>query len=323
MSRCVLRLVVSVAVLLFCAAAAVAACSPPARDGLTVCFPSVGSTVLYPATIEMAVNSGGVAITHVSVYDGNTLADSLQFVPEQLIDFSMLNGVHHITVNAWDANGKLYQGKSSFTVTGFGYPQCTQGIGAITLCEPAQGSYEADDSTQILAYFAKGWQNWSITLDGYPLISSSQFDAVEQSLIGPLDTITGAAPGKHTLVVSAVDAKGVKSTVTRQFFTYYDFSCAGRSGQCSPGITVAQPSSFGEGAAADVGTSFEVQAEVEGNAKPTTKMIVYLDGKKVGQSTGPGITAEVSTTKGSHYVVIQAWDTSGNLYETYGNVNVE
>jgi hypothetical protein len=48
-----------------------------------------------------------------------------------------------------------------------------------------------------------------------------------------------------------------------------------------------------------------------------------MDGVKKEQSAGPGITADVSTSKGSHYLVIQAWDTAGKMYETYGNVNVQ
>jgi hypothetical protein len=84
-----------------------------------------------------------------------------------------------------------------------------------------------------------------------------------------------------------------------------------------------KPSNVGEDTAADEATSFEVQAEVTGNPKPTTKMVVYLDGHDIEQSAGPGTTAKVSAAKGSHYLVIQAWDTAGKLYETYGNVNVQ
>jgi hypothetical protein len=300
-----------------CAVAAVAECGAPSQSGLALCFPSVGSTVLYPATIEMGINSGGVAITNVAVYDGNVRVDSLGFVPGQLVDFSILNGYHKITVNAWDANGKLYQAKTSFTVTGFGVGTCAGGSAAINLCWPAAGSYQPENAA-ISAGFAAGVKSWSVTLDNQLVIDSAQTGQ-------PASLLTGAfaAAGSHTIIVKAVDAKGATSTVTRQFNTFYDLSCGPKTGACTPGIAILQPSNMGESLAGDEGTSFEVKAEVTGNPKPTTKMIVYLDGAKVEQSAGPGITADVSTTKGSHYVVIQAWDTAGKLYESYGNVNVQ
>ena len=315
--RGVIRLVVGCAMFVVCAAAGFATCSAPEQSGLALCFPSEGSTVLYPATIEMAVNSGGVQITHLSVYDGSVEVDSQSFITDTLIDFGMLNGLHHITVNAWDANGKLYQAKTSFTITGSGFGPCAAGGGLVTLCEPS--GYLPESSTPVSAYFGSGVRSWSMTLDGASFASSGQGLPVAGSL--ELDG-AGAAAGAHTLVVKAVDSKGATSTFTRKFSTFYDLNCSPKGNTCNPGIQFVQPANAGEDVAADVGTSFKVQAEVVRNPKPTTKMIVYLDGKSVEQSAGPGITANVSAAKGSHYLVIQAWDTAGKFYETYGNVNV-
>jgi hypothetical protein len=309
-------MVVGTAMFVVCTNMAVAACSAPAQSGLALCFPSAGSTVLYPATIEMAVNSGGLPITHVSVYDNSKKADDQNFFTDTLIDFGMLNGSHQITVNAWDSNGKLYQAKSTFTIIGFGVTPCGRGAGAINLCWPVAGSYQPDSSV-VSAAFGAGVKSWSMTLDGVPYINSSQLgqpSSVEASY--------SAAAGSHTLVVKAVDSKGATTSVTRQFSTFYDLNC-GPKGGCSPGIEILHPSDVSEENAGDEGTSFQVQAEVMYNTKPTTKMIVYLDGVLKEQSAGPGITVNVSAAKGTHYVVIQAWDTAGKLYETYGNVNVQ
>jgi hypothetical protein len=312
--------VIAVAVMLVsCGGAAFAACSAPAQSGLALCFPSAGSTVLYPATIEMAVNSGGEPITHLSVYDGNVEVDDQDFIADTLIDYSLLNGTHHITVNAWDAKGKLYQAKTSFTITGFGFGPCAKGSGLVTLCEPS--GYVPEGSAPVFAYFASGVKSWSMTLDGTNIASSGQGGL---PVTGPLEMdagVTGA--GAHTLVVKAVATTGATSTVTRSFSTFYNLDCSPKGNTCSPGIEFVQPANASEGEAADVGTSFKVQAEVVYNTKPTTKMIVYLDGKNIEQSTGPGITANVTATKGTHYLVILAWDTAGKLYETYGNVNVQ
>lgn len=319
MRRCMLRLVVTAVMSISFTAAAVAVCGAPSQSGLALCFPSAASTVLYPATIEMGINSGGVPITHLDVYDGNVRVESLGFVPGQLVDFSLLNGFHKVTVNAWDADGKFYEAKSSFTITGFGAGTCALPNGSINLCWPAAGSYQPE-STTISAAFAEGVKSWSMTLDGKALINSADAGG---SASGPLVTDVFAAAGGHKLVVQAVSANGMASTVARQFSTFYDLNCNPKSGTCTPGISIVKPSNISEDTAGDEGAKFELQAEVAGNPKPTTKMIVYLDGVNVEQSAGPGITANVGTTKGSHYVVIQAWDTAGKLYETYGNVNVQ
>lgn len=299
---------------------AVGECATPAQGGLALCFPSVGSTVLYPATIEMAVNSGGVPITSVSVYDGNVRVDSSDFFTDTLIDFGIRNGFHRITVNAWDANGKLYQAKTSFTITGFGYGPCPEGSAALTVCEPSQGSYQPAGSTLISAYFGAGVRSWSMALDGVQTIDSSQSGL---PVTGPVEIASGGAAGKHTLTVRAVNANGTTSTVTRQFSSFYNLNCSPKGNTCTPGILITQPNNLSEDSAADEGTHFQLHAEVMYNTKPTTKMIVYLDGAKVEQSAGPGITANLNPTKGSHYIVVLAWDTTGNLYETYGNVNVQ
>jgi hypothetical protein len=316
--RSSLRLMGVVLVVVF-AATAWAACGAPAQSGLALCFPSSGSTVLYPATIEVAVNSGGVALNHLSVYDGNVRVDDLESVPAQLIDYSLQNGVHHLTVEAWDANGRLYKAKTSFTVTGFGVGRCAAGSGAINLCWPATGSYQPESTTPVAAGFGAGVASWSITLDGKLVIDSQQTGRPT----GSIETGVYAPAGSHKLVVQAVDAHGNATTVTRQFNTFYNLSCSVSSGACRPGIVFNQPTNMGGDAAVNTGTSFTLQAEVSGNPKPTTTMDVYVDGKKIEQSAGPGITAAVSTTAGSHYVVVQAWDTAGKLYEAYGNVNVQ
>jgi hypothetical protein len=314
-----IRLVVS-AVLMIAAADAFAACSAPSQSGLALCFPSVGSTVMYPATIEMAVNSGGVPITAVSVYDGNTLVDNMNFLPAELIDEGRLNGFHRITVNAWDATGKLYQAETSFTIIGFGLGPCAQGSGPVTLCTPAQGSYEPSGTVLISAYFA-ALKSWSMTLDGQPFADSSQPGL---SASGPLEFDSGVATaGAHTLVVSAVDSTGATSTITRNFSAFYELNCGPKSGTCSPGIEIVQPADISTGSAGDEGTSFPLQAEVMYNPKPATKMIAYMDGVELEQSAGPGISVNVHATKGSHYIVILAWDTTGDMYETYGNVDVQ
>jgi hypothetical protein len=95
-----------------------------------------------------------------------------------------------------------------------------------------------------------------------------------------------------------------------------------RTGTCDPGIVAFQPAGFGTEQAADVTRPFTFEADVEDNPQPTTSMKVFLDGAQVIANSGPGIITEINTTPGTHSIIVQATDTAGKVYETYGNVNV-
>ncbi|HEX8926423.1 MAG TPA: hypothetical protein VF786_11550, partial [Terriglobales bacterium] len=103
---------------------------------------------------------------------------------------------------------------------------------------------------------------------------------------------------------------------------FYSRLCNPRTGTCSPGIVPFQPAGFGPDQAADVNSPFTFEADVIDNPHPTTSMKVFVDGVQVIANSGPGITTEVSAKPGTHYIIVQATDTAGKVYETYGNVNV-
>jgi hypothetical protein len=52
-------------------------------------------------------------------------------------------------------------------------------------------------------------------------------------------------------------------------------------------------------------------------------MKVYIDGAVAGVSSGPVFDQPISAAKGTHIMVIQAWDTQGRLYRVTQNVNVQ
>ena len=49
----------------------------------------------------------------------------------------------------------------------------------------------------------------------------------------------------------------------------------------------------------------------------------YLNGVQVGASSGPTFDQPVTAQRGTHIMVIQAWDTAGKLYRLTENVNVQ
>jgi hypothetical protein len=52
-------------------------------------------------------------------------------------------------------------------------------------------------------------------------------------------------------------------------------------------------------------------------------MKAYIDGVQVGASSGPTFDQPISAAKGTHILVIQAWDTAGKLHRLTENVNVQ
>ena len=90
-------------------------CGLPPKAGIAVCSPTSGSTVSSPVRISATANGLSQKITAMKAYiDGKQVAVSgtntlNASVPEPA-------GSHKLTVNAWDATGKLYQAIVTFNV---------------------------------------------------------------------------------------------------------------------------------------------------------------------------------------------------------------
>lgn len=317
--RTLITFVSVLAVVSCCCALASAQCSTTtATTGVNLCFPSAGSTLLYPATIEFSATAQSADFTHVTVYDNGRRADDLPSLPSTLIDYSIKNGNHNIVVNAWTASGKLYQASRQFTVIGYGINSCkANGVG-VTLCAPT-GGLQPSNSVPV-SFATRGNATitaWNLYVDSVLRMSSSQ-TGNPNSLVTDLSV----PAGNHNLTVVAWDKNGAVYKASRQFTAFYDRLCNIRTGTCDPGIVAFQPAGFARDEAADVSSPFTFEADVEDNPHPTTSMKVFLDGVQVIANSGPGIITEIKAKPGTHYIVVQATDTAGKVYENYGNVNV-
>ena len=319
--RKVITSVSVLAVVSCCCALAQAQCSTTTTTttGVNLCFPSAHSTLLYPATLEFGASAQSTDFTHVIVYDNGRKVDDLPSLPGILIDYSIKNGYHNIVVNAWTSSGKLYQTSRQFTVIGFGIDlSCkANGVG-VTLCAPTGGLQPNDGVPVSMA--AKGnapITAWKLYVDGAVQMSSSQTGTPNS-----LTTQLSVSAGNHTVAVVAWDKNGAVYKASRQIAAYYDRNCNPRTGVCSPGIVPFQPAGFGPDQAADVTSPFTFEADVEDNPHPTTSMKVFLDGGQVIANSGPGIITQINAKPGTHFIIVQATDTAGKTYESYGNVNV-
>lgn len=305
---------------IFMSVSAIAQCSAPSTAGtLHICFPSNGSSIIGGTTFEMSANSGSAAIDKVVVYDNGVKVDTLGFLPSKLVEGAIHDGYHNVTINAWDTNGKLYQAKTSFTkIGGFDPGPCKASTTGVTLCSPKDGGMQPNTSVPV-SFAVKTvapTKAWKLYLDGAFVRSS------DASTLKRIYTPIGMRAGRHTVGVVAWDSTGKVYKASHTFNAFFACACNPDTDVCSTGIIALSPDSFGPWSAIDTPQSFPFHAEVTGNSAPLQKMSVTLDGVVISQGQGPGISTTVNTTKGSHTIMVQAMDTAGKLYATYGTVNV-
>jgi hypothetical protein len=292
-----------------------AACPEPASGHLAICQPSANSTIYQVPHIEAFANPTSGSITTMKVYIDNKLIFQNGGGSLSLFEGGVSNGTHHLVINAWDGLGRLYHAEEFFGVTGnlpFSCP--VTGVG-VRICAPATGSVVS----QNLGFTAGFKGNTAIKFVRAYLDSTDVFDFAPAA--GQTSVVAGgvnAAPGTHTFTVVAWDTNNTVYKSSVRLKTYFEGDCPPKGSTCNPGIYQTTPND-GD----DVQSPFRVNASVQNNTASITAMKAYLDGVVVGASSGPTFDQPISAAKGTHILVIQAWDTAGKLYRLTENVNVQ
>jgi hypothetical protein len=291
-----------------------ASCTAPTSGSVAICQPSANSTVYQVPHIEALANPTSGSITTTKVYIDNKLVFTNGGPEISLFEGGVANGTHHLIINSWDNLGRLYQAQENFSVTGNLPFDCTASAVGVRICGPAQGAV----ISQNVAFSAGFKGNAPIShvrayIDG---VDKFDFDPSGQNNVvaGGINT----APGAHTLKVVAWDTAGAVYSSSVGITTYYDGDCPPKGDVCPPGIYPTTPSD-GD----DVQSPFRLAASVQNNTASITAMKVYVNGAQVASSSGPTFDQPISAAKGTHIVVIQAWDTAGKLYRFTENVNVQ
>lgn len=291
-----------------CTSASAGTCSTPADAGVAICAPAASSNA--PVELSAAATPiPGRKITAIAAYvNGSRVA--LQYSNQlTAVDYNVGAGTYTLTVNAWDQTGQVYQAKRSFTVAAAPTNACTASPGTVVICSPANGSFQPTNNV-VGSVSAKGANGAAIErlqvfLDGQ-LMTDTTANSTNFS--------AGMAAGAHTISVRSFEAGGAQRTASTSFKTYYDAVCSFKG--CSPGVFITSPG-------VTAGGSFSLSAEVRGNPAPITAMRAYVDGVQVAASNGPTIVSTVAAARGTHQLVVQAWDTTGALYKTVQTVNVQ
>jgi hypothetical protein len=292
-----------------------AACPAPASGSLAICQPSANSTVYQAPHIEAVANPSSGSIGSMKVYIDNKLVFQNGGPEISLFEGGVANGTHHLVINAWDGLGRLYQAQEFFSVTGNLPFSCPASVVGVRICAPSQ----AQVVSQNLG-FAVGFKgNTPISHVRAYVDNSDVFDFTPAS--GQNSVIAGGVQttaGIHTLTVVAWDTNNAVYKSSVGIKTYYEGDCPPRGTTCNPGIYSSTPND-GD----DVQSPFRVSASVQYNTASITAMKLYLNGVQVGASSGPTFDQPVTAQRGTHMMVIQAWDTAGKLYRLTENVNVQ
>lgn len=292
-----------------------AACPEPASGHLAICQPSANSTIYQVPHIEAVANPTSGSISNMKVYIDNKLILQNGGGSLDLFEGGVSNGTHHLVINAWDDFGRLYQASENFSVTGnlpFTCP--VTGVG-VRICSPATGSVISNNLG-----FSAGFKGTTAIKSVRALLDGNDvFDFAPAS--GQTSVVAGgvnAPAGTHTFTVIATDTQNTVYKSTVSIKTYYEADCPPKGSTCNPGIYQTTPND-GD----DVQSPFRVNASVQNNTASITAMKAYIDGVQVGASSGPTFDQPISAAKGTHILVVQAWDTAGKLYRLTENVNVQ
>ena len=292
-----------------------AECAAPTQPGAVLCFPTATATVNTPFNVEGAAKGNNSPITAMILYvDGKSNYEFTNVDRFVQADYNgYYDGWHYMVLNAWDADGNLFQAKAYFNYLTGGNgnynPSCSQPQTGVHLCLPLNNTYYPEVDMPILASGSTAVKSMSVYINGQYRVGT-QGNYV-MSGVGMNPTMTPV-----TVKVTGSDNQGHNWSATATgIHQYYDAFCIKN---CDPGIAIQSPAPV-----TDQTSPFTFSAEVQQNPHPITAMKLYLDNTQVGSSTGPTIYTPVTAAPGTHLLTIQAWDTTGALYKTQETVNVQ
>ena len=175
------------------------------------------------------------------------------------------------------------------------------GGAGVRVCAPASGA--TVPSPVAIAASGTGGILPIVAMKAY--IDGSQVASTDMNT---LNASVSKAAGGHQLAVNAWDVNGlVRQTIVN--FT------VGSSTTCSPpstaGVHICKPA-----AGSTVSSPVAISAAANGGSAKISAMKAYIDGHLVASSTSGTITGSAAEAVGTHKIVVNAWNTSGTLFQS-------
>lgn len=262
--------------------------------GLTPFSATATSNGLPITTMKVYLDSQN---PEIATYNGNgTSSLTVNTV------YSIANGSHTLTANAWDSGGTLYQSIVSFTVSSTGVVMNAPGANS-QIVSPVPFTATATSNGAVVT-----------TMKVYQDFNSSPVSSFNGN---GTSTLTGNATyamsnGSHILIASAWDTGG------QLYQSAVNFTVA------STGVVISSPA---QNAQVSSPVAFNATATSNGPAITAIKSYLDFNTTPIGTYNGNGtssLNAQDSYTinSGSHTLIVNAWDTGGQLYQSAVNFSV-
>ena len=290
-------------------------------SGVQFCSPSNGAATGTSTTVSAAGASNIVAMK-LYVDGQDPAADTVQSA-SLTTSVSLGSGQHNLTVVGWDNPGNVYQSSITVSAGASNAPSSSSGTCAangtgVTICSPGNGSSIASP-VQINAAAAAGSGIAAMKIyvddqDSYTIQSNA------------INTSLGMGAGTHNVVVQAWDNSGnvYKTPVSVNVSggsaptpsPTPTPTPAGPCGASGTGVSVCAPLN-----GANTGSPVQITAGAAAGSG-IAAMKVYIDNQDSYTIQSNSINTTLPMSSGTHYVVVQAWDNSGNVYKTPVTVSV-
>jgi len=175
----------------------------------------------------------------------------------------------------------------------------------VTISSPSSGATVSSPVTFVASATSSS--------SAYPITAMRLYvDSVSKYTVqaASMNTSQALASGAHNVTIVAWDKSGksYNKSITINVGT----------ATASGSVTVASPAN-----GATVGSPMQVVASAQApSGRTITAMQVYVDNVSVYSVKAASINTSLSVTSGAHYVVVQAWDSTGAVYKTPRNITV-
>jgi Carboxypeptidase regulatory-like domain/Calcineurin-like phosphoesterase len=186
---------------------------------------------------------------------------------------------------------------------------CTASVVGVTVCSPAAGASVASP----VHFTAAAKSTLPITTMRIYIDNVSVYLTSAASL----DVSIAVSSGIHNVVVQAWDSSGAVFKASPITLTVTQ----GSPGACSAavvGVTVCSPAP-----GATVTSPVHVTAAAKSAAGPITVMRIYVDNVSVYAISAAAIDTGLVISTGTHFMVVQAWDSAGAVFKTPLTINAQ
>ena len=275
-------------------------CGNPATDAtINICYPTGGLTVGSPVTISGTARWDCCAISHERLYVDNKDVWDASYGAPISTQLSLSPGSHNLVAIAWDNFGNFIKKSAAFAVAS----NSCRTTSKVAFCWPTNNA-TAPTPVQVTA--ASSLSN----LTRIRLYDNNQ--NVYQTTNSSFNTDLSIGQGLHHLVVVAYDSSGNAYTDQRYLTvtgTGSQFPCG--IPQVGTEINICAPQEFSQ-----VNSPVTVSAYPQWEGQVISHVRIYMDHVDVYDANyAQIINHQFTLASGQHYMVIIAWDNSGNYIE--------